>query len=299
MVNPTKLNTKRKIFAIGTGRCGTNFLHKALKIDPSISSHHELDPLSDTFHRYFKWNELPIDHQGFLYNKEKTIASLAGPKLDFFESSAFLSLSVKELYEYFDARFIFLVRDPYKVVKSYLKKGWYSNEIQIANHSLPPSYQENVHFHHFLGRILPRGEEVIRWKKLTRVGKLAWYWSNLNLKVIDQLKELPNTHYEIIKLEELNYEKILSLGQKFFERELEVSDKKFDELRNKRPNNFDHLKESKPWTDLEKYEFANEVRELALKFQYKTEVPDKEKDYSSLKKKEQSFFQKLKSKLSR
>lgn len=53
-------------FAIGTGRCGTNFLAKLIELEPYVKSTHERNALNETFHRYCKWYNSLVDHEVFL-----------------------------------------------------------------------------------------------------------------------------------------------------------------------------------------------------------------------------------------
>ena len=56
-------------FAIGTGRCGTKFLYEAMRQEHGVASCHERNAINETFHRYCKFNQLPVDHRGFLETK--------------------------------------------------------------------------------------------------------------------------------------------------------------------------------------------------------------------------------------
>ena len=193
-------------FAVGTGRCGTKFLSKVLDLENSVASTHEKHPLNDTFHRYAKWYNLNIDPQGFLWHKKSSIEQELNYKKHSFEASAFLSLSIEELYTEFNAKFILLVRNPEKVVNSYIKKGWYKNNIQISDGNKLPTMQNIDEFHHFLGRTLPKDKyNLDRWRKMTIVGKLAWYWNVLNSEVIKQFERIPSENYLIVKLEDLDF----------------------------------------------------------------------------------------------
>ena len=64
------------IFCTGVGRCGTRFVHELLKREKGVCSFHELNAIQDTFHKYCKWNNLPIDSGGFLKNKENEIENV-------------------------------------------------------------------------------------------------------------------------------------------------------------------------------------------------------------------------------
>lgn len=156
---------KKIVFAVGTGRCGTMFLHRLLSRETIVASHHERAPLSDTFHRYCKWYGIPVDSAGFLHHKAKEISEDLRVHAVSFEASSYLSLSIEELYSCFDASFILMVRNPLSVAESYYRKGYYAAPYIRNNPSLPPTYQESQHFHHFLGRIVQTAANIFHgWK---------------------------------------------------------------------------------------------------------------------------------------
>ena len=108
-----KSKTGKTIFALGTGRCGTVFLYKVFSQEPKVASHHERHLLSDTFHRYVKWNDLPVDHAGFLAIKEEGVLNDLSNHEVSFEASAYMSFtsklidfSTKSLY-FFDNNTVF------------------------------------------------------------------------------------------------------------------------------------------------------------------------------------------------
>ena len=183
-------------FVIGTGRCGTHFMFKVLSLESNVSSAHERNPLNECFHRYCKWYKLPVDDEGFLRTKEREIGQDLKDHHFSFESSAYLSLSVQELYDRFGAKFILLVRSPERVVISLLRKGLYEDPIVWADPQLALGYQDLSSFHHFLGRIVPSEEKFLQWNHMSRVGKLAWYWSAVNASVLDRFVELPRSTLE-------------------------------------------------------------------------------------------------------
>lgn len=253
-------------FAIGTGRCGTKFIHTILSQHKAIKSTHERTPLNDTFHRYCKWYELNIDNCGFLETKKRLIIQDLQKFKFSFESSAYLSLSIFELNNYFNCKFILLIRNPINVINSYIRKGWYNHEFYLNNHNSIPSFQpDNKHFHHFLGRTLPKGEEFEMWNNLTQVGKLAWYWKTLNLRVLRQFEDIDNKYYRIQKLEEFDhkaYQKICD----FFQINPELSLKKFNEISNSKPNSNNIQKEKKIWNKKEKNDFEFILDSETLKY---------------------------------
>ena len=265
-------------FAVGTGRCGTQFVARVIDLEPNVASVHERNPLNETFHRYCKWYGLPVDHEGFLQTKECEIKQDLEKSSFSFEASAFLSLSLQELYDRFEAKFILLVRSPEQVVNSYLGKGWYAQPAVRANPNLTPSYQNGRKFHHFLGRIMPSGEKFQKWNQMSRVGKLAWYWNALNSRVLEQFENLPKTHWRVEKLEDLSYDRYLEIAE-FIGFQPTVTQQMYEKLVKRRPNALTELRQRRPdkytnaltvekWTASEVAEFREQVEPMAERFGY-------------------------------
>lgn len=262
-----KKSEQNIVFAIGTGRCGTKFLSKIFEEVPGVASYHELHPLSDTFHRYCKWYDISVDEAGFIATKNRSVEAAKRENKGYFEASGFLSLSVEALYEAFGAKFILLVRRPDKVVLSYLKKGWYDNEIDLDNPSLPPTAQNVARFHHFLGRTIPRGDEFEMWRALSRVGKLAWYWNRLNSEVLRQFDRIPADHWRICRLEDLDYSCWAELASGVG-LPATLSRERYESISAERPNAFRDLQDVRSWSDREWMEFEHQVRPMAERMGY-------------------------------
>ena len=270
--SPREDSQERIGFAIGTGRCGTNFLAKIIALESSVSSVHERNPLNETFHRYCKWYDLPIDHEGFLQTKEGEIKQDLENHLFSFEASAHLSLSLLELYNRFESKFLLLVRSPERVVNSYLRKGWYEKPAVRANPDLAPGYQDYCHnFHHVLGRIMPSGDKFRQWNQMSRVGKIAWYWNALNAKIMEQFESIPETHWRVEKLEHLSYSRYLEIAQ-FFGFQSMVSQEIYEELALCRPNAKSRVPTIATWTPSEISEFEAEVEPMAKRLGYEYRV---------------------------
>lgn len=264
-------NLQNKIaFAIGTGRCGTQFLAKIMSHEPTVASVHERNPLNETFHRYCKWYNLPVDDEGFLRTKELEIIEDLENKKFSFEASAFLSVSIKELYERFGAKFILLIRSPEKVVNSYLVKGWYNNQFIQSDKKLALGYQANESFHHFLGRPAPVGEKFAEWSNMTRVGKLAWYWNELNYRAINLLQEIPEDFWLVKKIEDMKYEGYQEITE-FLNIDSNISLQKFQLLSGDR-HSFSNLRTIASWNEIEIQEFESQVQPMAQYFDYEYEV---------------------------
>lgn len=261
-------------FAIGTGRCGTQFIARIMQQEQGIASVHERNPFNETFHRYCKWYNLPVDSEGFLQTKESEIKQDLENNRFSFEASAHLSLSVQELYDRFKAKFLLLVRSPERVVNSYLQKKWYEQPVIRADPNLAPGHQEYCEsFHHSLGRIIPSGEKFLQWNQMSRIGKLAWYWNALNTQVLEQFEGIPETHWRIEKLEELSYNRYLEIAQ-FFNFESTIAPETYQALALRRPNAKASIPTIATWTPVEIDEFEAEIQPMAKRFDYKYHVSD-------------------------
>jgi hypothetical protein len=265
---------KSVAFAVGSGRCGTQFLADVFGLDSQVASCHERHAFSDTFHRYCRWYDIPVDDMGFLKTKEADIVNdLANRKVRAaFEASAYLSLSLETLHRHFGARFILMIRRPEKVILSYLRKGWYRDAINIGNPDLPPSGQACRSFHHFMGRTLPRGDEYKRWERLTQVGKLAWFWNRINREVLGQFESLPGECVRVQKLEELDYPAFVEISKFIGVPQTNVSLRQFSQMSEGRPNSSRIRTTVQEWSPQERREFAAEAGETAARMGYSLEV---------------------------
>ena len=266
------MNTEDKVaFAIGTGRCGTKFLSKVLGLESNVSSVHERNSFNETFHRYMKWYRLDVDLEGFFQTKSEEIEADLKKASFSFEASAYLTFHAPELYERFRAKFIFLVRQPDKVVNSYANKGYYLKEIYRKDNRLPPGYQETKRFHHFLNRVIPSGEKFESWKQMSRIGKIAWYWNAVNERGLAELEKVPEDHWMLVKLEELNYEKYQEI-MAFLKLNPQVRQTKYDSL-SADPRSVNRFRRYtfpvlSQWSEQEVREFEREVKPMAERFGY-------------------------------
>lgn len=254
-------------FAIGTGRCGTTFLHKLISGEPNVRSSHCRHPLTETFHRYCQWNKLPVDDEGFLQCMADGIQDDHRHGALSFESSPYLSLSIAPLFRRFDASFVFLVRDPVRVVESHLAKGWYDAPYVKSDDGTALGVQKTKHFHHFLGRIAPSDDTFNDWNHMSQVGKCAWYWATLNRAIRDQLKRVPDSNWIAQKLEELDYEAYLALTDHLNISSV-LSRREFNKLSKSKPNSIPSIRPSESWTAQEWNEFNNAVQDEATYWGY-------------------------------
>lgn len=262
-------------FAIGTGRCGTLFLHQLMEQEPAVASSHERNPDNETFHRYCKWHDLPVDHEGFLATKEKEIRADLEARAYSFEASPYLSLSVKELHERFGAKFVLLIRRPDGVVTSFAHKGFYRHPYHVRDVDLATGYQDQSpeKVHTFFARVAPRGEFFPTWNEMTQVGKVAWFWRAWNERTLELLHQLPEESYRVVRIEDLDYPKYQELAR-FLGFEPNVTETEFIALRASKPHAFWRKRNVDQWTPREIEEFEFQVGELAQRLGYKYQVAE-------------------------
>ena len=259
-------------FAIGTGRCGTLFLHEVMQKEPDVASSHERNPENEAFQRYCKWHRLPVDDEGFLAAKEKEILADLDHRPFSFEASPYLSLSVNELHQRFGAKFLFLIRRPDGVVSSFVHKGFYRKPYLMQNLELAAGYQDQSpeRFFTYFARISPRGDFFRTWNAMTQVGRVAWFWKAYNERTLELIEALPQESYRVVRIEDLDYPKYRELTE-FLGFDAKVPQTDFDELRVERPHAFWRKRGVDQWTEQEMREFESQVGDLAERFGYDRE----------------------------
>lgn len=262
-------------FAIGSGRCGTLFLHEVMGREPSVMSSHERNPDNETFHRYCKWHRLPVDDAGFLATKEHEIRADLDQRAFSFEASPYLSLSVRELHERFGARFVFLIRRPDGVVTSFAQKGFYLNPYAVDDINLATGYQQDSggKFFMFFARISPRGEFFRTWNAMTQVGKVAWFWKAYNERALEALETLPKDAYRLVRIEDFDHAKHVETCR-FMGVDAKVSATEFDALRDSKPHANWEKRYVDQWSAQEAHEFEEQVAGLADRFGYRYRIAD-------------------------
>jgi hypothetical protein len=271
---PATHATTPPTFAVGTGRSGTHFIARLLEREPSVAAHHERAPLADSFHRYCVWNQLAVDDAGFLANKATGIAADRARGRLSFEASAYLSLSIPALRGAFGARFVLLVRRPDRVVNSLLAKGWYEAEPERADPRLALGYQNaGTHPHHPFSRLAALGDDGERWTRLSRIGKLAYYWRQLNEATLRDLAALPADAARVQPLEALDFAAYTEIAR-FAGFAPTLSEAAFERLRAEKPGARGPTPSVRDWSDAEAAEFEAEVAPLAEKLGYAWRVSE-------------------------
>lgn len=252
----------------GTGRCGTKFISLLFGEEQNVDAFHDPNPFNLAFHRYAKWNNLPIDDFGFLHLIEQKLQISASKGNFCFISSAHLAFSLKELSDHFRCKFLILIRHPRDVVNSYLTKGYFETNYIRKDVNKALGYQDLDEIHHFLGRTVPNGNDYYHWENLTRVGKIAWTWNAINKQIIRQLNDFPEENYVIQKLEELDFQNYTNIAE-FFGIKPELTKLRFRTIARTKPNRQNRVyTDPLLWNERELNEYRDEVKEMAIYFNY-------------------------------
>lgn len=262
---------RKAAFGVGTGRSGTHFMARLLGQHHEITSYHERNPLLESYYRFCQWHNLPVDRRGFLDEIGNDIAAAIADRKIFFEASAYLSLSIADLYQEFDARFIFLVRHPLDVVNSLWSKGLYEKSYAVDDPNLVPGYQPHAEFHHYFSRISPKGEEFIQWNARSRIGKVAWFWRIINEQILEAFDELPSKHVWCGRLEDFDYLAYVNMVE-FLGTSTEMNERDFNRIVNSRPGKRPRSISLSQWDEKEAEEFETEVADMASRLGYEYRV---------------------------
>ena len=256
-------NNNKFALSFGAGRCGQKWFAEIFNSHKNWIGTCERFSDYEAFYRYISYYKLPISKEGIF--KILELASNRDMSLhqNTFISSPFLSFGVEELVKRLNPNYLFFhIRDPIKAVESLYRKGWYLNSYNFE--TIDASIDISVSLHRTLSRITPGSEFIKKWTKLTRIGKVTWFWATINKAIYDDFNKIQNVDKFFIKLEDVdqNYNFYERLSNKFnFENK--ITKREFYNVINKAPNRGPTDKyEYKDWNNLEKKEFENIIDEL-------------------------------------
>ena len=253
------------VFVIGCPRSGTHFVAELFRSAPDFASWHSDDVGKaswDSFLGYAKWYGLPVDPKSLVMFRKQIVAGCK-PLEVFVESNCYLSLFTHELHEAFAPHFIFLVREPADVVNSLFVKKWYEDPVFA-----PPSFDYNVvRPNHAFGRLMPSiPEEFERWKQLTRIGRIAWFYNALNVKIIADLRALPRPCWAVLRMARCDHDSFTDLLKQLGVAPA-ISEADFDAVARTRPGHARRHRTRDDWTARELAEFERECSPVLSSFE--------------------------------
>jgi len=259
IISPGKTSSvEYPFFAVGTGRCGTHFFFELLKSHQQVDSFHIQDLNGDSFYRFCAWYNLPVDQGALIHQREYWLHQSQEKGKLYFESNPYLSFHLVELHRSLKAKFIFIIRNPVDVVRSHIVKGWYEKDPILSINGSIPGYQYGMPMNHFLGRMIPTGNEFDRWSQLTRVGQLAWMWNTVNLRIWEQLEQIGKENSKLVKIEELNFKQLQGFLD-FMGVKKSISESKFLQIKNLKPGK-GKTKDTAHWNQKEMQDFELETQ---------------------------------------
>jgi len=244
------------VFVVGCPRSGTHFLAELFRNTPGYASRHADDvgkATGDSFLGYAKWYGLPVNTQPLVAFRQALVRD-SEPRCVYAESNCYLSLFTHELNAALTPYFVFVVREPTAVVNSLFVKGWFKDPV-----STPPGFDYGVCSpNHSFGRLMPAiPEEFERWKQLTRIGRIAWFYNALNLKVIEDLRALPKLRWSPLSVDRCDYACFAQLQQRLGNERV-IAEQHFAAVVQRRPGRASHHRVWEDWTAQERREFEAE-----------------------------------------
>jgi len=225
----------KKIFIVGTGRCGTVTMSKVFDTMPKMKAIHE--------GVYYKGGEKKVlgnlrDINNFIYYqssgghdshykasvnlsgneetlgrmskrftpRELFIENLELKKINFCEADPYGHCYINFIAnKYPEAKFVHLVRNGYNTCQSWFKrkKNAYPDELDIKK------------WHPFaLGKPRPlKGVDPYfdAWPKMCRLERVCWFWNYVNSDIEKRLSKISQNRHIVFKLEGLNQRSMANL----------------------------------------------------------------------------------------
>ena len=250
--------------SFSAGRCGQNWFAKIFNSHNNWVGSCERFSDYEAFYRYITYYNLPVNKDGFYQLIEFAAKRDMALYQNSLIASPYTSFGVKELTEKLLPNYIFFnIRNPIDSIESFYKKGWYLYSDHNKNLQSPLIDITNNQTRSF-SRIVPTGADFEKWKELTRIGKITFFWATINKAIYDDFKKINNIEKYYIKLEDINQNYTLyeNLVKKFNFKE-KLNKNKFLNIINKAPNKgSDNKYFYKNWTNLEKKEFTKTIDEI-------------------------------------
>ncbi len=178
------------VFTLSTGRTGTQTMASILELSPKVLAEHEPNPrlVKSSFDAYMdqgnegwleRWKEFVL-----AVRDDFVLEANAKGKI-YVESNNRLTYLADAVRLAFPAsKYVFSHRDPYKVIRSGMRRGAYSGPNICWN----------------FARIRPRqGERYLeKWNSMSLLAKEAWRWAKINQISMDFMETLPeDKRYEL------------------------------------------------------------------------------------------------------
>ncbi len=212
--NKSNLYTQKAsmVFILGTGRSGTNAVSSVLNAQSDVMCLHDPFPhvsfwTSDFLYGEYGEEEL-INKLRFLYQSiDSQPYRLIG------QSDQKFGAIIPQLHTLFpNAKFLWVLRDGRDFVNSAYPRGWFRN----SEYGYKPNRNEFIDskavpsqmhaFNRLNGFKLGLFTED-KWKNMSAFERCCWYWNYWNIKIENDLKNVPDNQKLTMKLEDISSQK--------------------------------------------------------------------------------------------
>lgn len=168
---------QKTVFILSTGRCGTKWLTELLKKSQSIIVEHDPSPkiYFQSQYIYKKNFDQKTIFSSFIHARYQYLFDSYCDNKQYVETNNRITFYAKAIANKMpNSRFVHIVRHPYEVIRSGMRRNWYGE----LNTELS-------------GHITPRADEIEFdvWKNYTREQKIAWLWKRTN-EIIEEFKSI-------------------------------------------------------------------------------------------------------------
>lgn len=179
------------LFVLSTGRTGTKTLSRLLDLSAAVDAYHEPRPQLLKERQAARWevheNERKYRHI-FIWARGTPLFRALWNEQMYAETSARLTFFAPVITDLLpNAKFLFIHRSPYGIIRSGMKRGWYVDH--------PADY----------ARVRPiEGEEFFdRWEGMSPFEKICWYWDVYNDFALDFCEQTGSSRTLSVRASEL------------------------------------------------------------------------------------------------
>ena len=184
------------VFIVSTGRAGSQMLARVLSEAPALLALHEPRPHLVT-EGYLRWTGTMSEEEAEAAVRDKRgdlVRQVERNGLIYVESSHYCSHFIPELARIFDARFIFLHREPRGFTRSGLSRDWYEDLSRRQRLHMLARRKWRVPVGHVWHdhRLEPPDDLE------SRMERIAWLWAEINRTILAGLESVdPRRKLEI------------------------------------------------------------------------------------------------------
>jgi acetyltransferase-like isoleucine patch superfamily enzyme len=205
-------DTKKQIFVVSTGRSGSLTIASILNQSPIISAFHE--PHWQLVKASTEYEYGIIDRAEIIKFIEHNycLPSFIPASNIYVESDQKIGNLIKIYAESFPkSRFIWVIREPVKFVKSAFTRGWFKESNSFSESGrllLDPMYSSRA------CRVQANNLKLFtnyKWDAMTSFEKCCWYWQYWNKRIESELEMLENYRWIRINIDDLKTNGIESI----------------------------------------------------------------------------------------